>query len=96
MFSGRFPYRQGKLLRSHCYGLFQWPEAYSLPDQEAETIMDTLVEGMFSRTLRGRRVDALSWTVTGWGPAGSNFCQEDGRLLYIRTGWLPTGTQLLH
>uniref|UniRef100_A0A669BAU0 Gypsy retrotransposon integrase-like protein 1 n=1 Tax=Oreochromis niloticus TaxID=8128 RepID=A0A669BAU0_ORENI len=27
----------------------KWPEAYSLPDQEAETIVDTLVEGMFSR-----------------------------------------------
>lgn len=27
----------------------KWPEAYSLPDQEAETIVDALVEGMFSR-----------------------------------------------
>ena len=28
----------------------EWPEAYSLPDQEAETIvLDALVEGMFSR-----------------------------------------------
>ena len=27
----------------------KWPEAYCLPDQEAETIVDALVEGMFSR-----------------------------------------------
>ena len=27
----------------------KWPEAYSLPNQEAETIVDALVEGMFSR-----------------------------------------------
>ena len=27
----------------------KWSEAYSLPDQEAETIVDVLVEGMFSR-----------------------------------------------
>lgn len=26
----------------------KWPEAYSLLDQEAETIVDALVEGMFS------------------------------------------------
>uniref|UniRef100_A0A3Q1EU28 Gypsy retrotransposon integrase-like protein 1 n=1 Tax=Acanthochromis polyacanthus TaxID=80966 RepID=A0A3Q1EU28_9TELE len=27
----------------------KWPEAYSLPDQEAETVVDALVAGMFSR-----------------------------------------------
>lgn len=27
----------------------KWPEAYALPDQEAETVVDALVEGMFSR-----------------------------------------------
>uniref|UniRef100_A0AAV2LKB0 ribonuclease H n=1 Tax=Knipowitschia caucasica TaxID=637954 RepID=A0AAV2LKB0_KNICA len=27
----------------------KWPEAYALPDQEAETVADTLLEGMFSR-----------------------------------------------
>lgn len=27
----------------------KWPEAYSLPDQEAETIVDALLDGMFSR-----------------------------------------------
>ena len=27
----------------------KWPEAYCLPDQEAETIADALIEGMFSR-----------------------------------------------
>ena len=27
----------------------KWPEAYALPDQEAETIVDALVGGMFSR-----------------------------------------------
>uniref|UniRef100_A0A3P9L4N5 Gypsy retrotransposon integrase-like protein 1 n=1 Tax=Oryzias latipes TaxID=8090 RepID=A0A3P9L4N5_ORYLA len=27
----------------------KWPEAYCLPDQEAETVVDALVEGMFSR-----------------------------------------------
>lgn len=27
----------------------KWPEAYSLLNQEAETIVDALVEGMFSR-----------------------------------------------
>uniref|UniRef100_A0A669E189 Gypsy retrotransposon integrase-like protein 1 n=1 Tax=Oreochromis niloticus TaxID=8128 RepID=A0A669E189_ORENI len=27
----------------------KWPEAYSLPDQEAETIVDARVEGMFNR-----------------------------------------------
>lgn len=28
----------------------KWPEANCLPDQEAGTIVDALVEGMFSRT----------------------------------------------
>lgn len=27
----------------------KWPEAYALPDQEAETVVDALVEGLFSR-----------------------------------------------
>lgn len=27
----------------------KWPEAYAIPDQEAETVADALVEGMFSR-----------------------------------------------
>lgn len=27
----------------------KWPDAFSLPDQEAETIVDALMEGMFSR-----------------------------------------------
>lgn len=27
----------------------KWPEAYALPDQEAETVVDALMEGMFSR-----------------------------------------------
>ncbi|CAI5690254.1 unnamed protein product [Oreochromis niloticus] len=27
----------------------KWPEAYAIPDQEAETVADVLVEGMFSR-----------------------------------------------
>ncbi|XP_064881138.1 uncharacterized protein K02A2.6-like [Oncorhynchus nerka] len=27
----------------------KWPEAYALPDQEAETIVDALTAGMFSR-----------------------------------------------
>ena len=27
----------------------KWPEAYTIPDQEAETVVDALVEGMFSR-----------------------------------------------
>ena len=27
----------------------KWPEAYAVPDQEAETVVDALVEGMFSR-----------------------------------------------
>nr|XP_023860518.1 uncharacterized protein K02A2.6-like [Salvelinus alpinus] len=27
----------------------KWPEAYALPDQEAETIVDALTTGMFSR-----------------------------------------------
>ncbi|XP_030595635.1 uncharacterized protein K02A2.6-like, partial [Archocentrus centrarchus] len=27
----------------------KWPEAYAIPDQEAETVADTLVEGMLSR-----------------------------------------------
>lgn len=27
----------------------KWPEAYALPDQEVETVVDALVEGMFSR-----------------------------------------------
>lgn len=27
----------------------KWPEAYALPDQEAETVADALIEGMFSR-----------------------------------------------
>ncbi|KAK7919250.1 hypothetical protein WMY93_010534 [Mugilogobius chulae] len=27
----------------------KWPEAFAIPDQEAETVADTLVEGMFSR-----------------------------------------------
>lgn len=27
----------------------KWPEAYALPDQEAETVVDALVDGMFSR-----------------------------------------------
>jgi len=27
----------------------RWPEAYPLPDQEAETVVDALLEGMFSR-----------------------------------------------
>uniref|UniRef100_A0AAV2KIM1 Integrase catalytic domain-containing protein n=1 Tax=Knipowitschia caucasica TaxID=637954 RepID=A0AAV2KIM1_KNICA len=27
----------------------KWPEVYALPDQEAETVADTLLEGMFSR-----------------------------------------------
>lgn len=28
----------------------KWPEAYTLPDQEAENVVDALVEGMFRRT----------------------------------------------
>lgn len=27
----------------------KWPEAYVLPDQEAETVVDALLEGMFRR-----------------------------------------------
>lgn len=27
----------------------KWPEAYAVPDQEAETVVEVLVEGMFSR-----------------------------------------------
>ncbi|KAK7884629.1 hypothetical protein WMY93_027752 [Mugilogobius chulae] len=27
----------------------KWPEAFAIPDQEAETVADTLVDGMFSR-----------------------------------------------
>ncbi|KAG7468735.1 Retrovirus-related Pol poly from transposon [Solea senegalensis] len=27
----------------------KWPEAYAIPDQEAETVADSLVEGMFNR-----------------------------------------------
>lgn len=27
----------------------KWPEAYAIPDQEAETVTDAMVEGMFSR-----------------------------------------------
>lgn len=27
----------------------KWPEAYAVPNQEAETVVDALVEGMFSR-----------------------------------------------
>ena len=27
----------------------KWPEAYAIPDQEAETVADALVGGMFSR-----------------------------------------------
>ncbi len=27
----------------------KWPEAYAIPNQEAETVSDALVEGMFSR-----------------------------------------------
>lgn len=26
----------------------KWPEAYAIPDQEAETVADALLEGMFS------------------------------------------------
>ncbi|CAI5681311.1 unnamed protein product [Oreochromis niloticus] len=41
--------------RGNCYVLVamdyftKWPEAYAIPDQEAETVADVLVEGMFSR-----------------------------------------------
>ena len=27
----------------------KWPEAYAIPDQEAETVADALLEGMLSR-----------------------------------------------
>ncbi len=40
--------------KGNCYVLSasdyfsRWPEAYALPDQEAETVLDALLEGMFS------------------------------------------------
>jgi hypothetical protein len=36
----------------------KWPEAYALPDQEAETILDALTVGMFSRFGAAESIDS--------------------------------------
>lgn len=46
MSSGHFPAWRG-LTATHCHGLFT--KAYSLPDQEVETIVEAMVEGRFRR-----------------------------------------------
>ena len=49
---------EGPLPRSDCGNHYvltaidyfsKWPEAHAIPDQEAETVADALLEGMFSR-----------------------------------------------
>ena len=65
----------------------KWPEAYAIPDQEAETVVDALVEGMFSR---------FGVAETIHSDQGRNFESWVFAAMCERTGMHKTRTTALH
>lgn len=65
----------------------KWPEAYALPDQEAETVVDALVEGMFSR---------FGTAETIHSDQGRNFESRVFATMCERLGMHKTRTTALH
>uniref|UniRef100_A0A3B3SFD3 Gypsy retrotransposon integrase-like protein 1 n=1 Tax=Paramormyrops kingsleyae TaxID=1676925 RepID=A0A3B3SFD3_9TELE len=63
----------------------KWPEAYALPDQEAETVANALVEGMFSR-----------FGVPIHSDQGRNFESRVFSIMCTRLGITKTRTTPLH
>ena len=64
----------------------KWPEAYAIPDQEAETVVDALVEGTFSR---------FGVAETIQSDQGRNFESRVFAAICERTGMHKTRTTLL-
>jgi len=65
----------------------KWPEAYTVPDREAETVVDALVEGMFSQ---------FGDAVTIHSDQGRNFESRVFATMCERLGMHKTRTTALH
>lgn len=65
----------------------KWPEEYAIPDQEAETVVDALVEGMFSRFGAAETIHS---------DQGRNFESRVFVIMCERLGMHKTWTTALH